>query len=157
MSFGVLYVHVRKLSLQQHRRRVLCCGLNSYASRRAHFLCRSDWYWHPELLLLVLLRLMVLPRSDGTTNFVHGFPFSCVSIGLLCNRRPVLGVIYNPFLDHLVRDLTDDVAFRVFDYNMKVLWHSWPRIVPDPREICAPQTPPFEARASPFALSGSRG
>ncbi|KAJ2921563.1 hypothetical protein H1R20_g15530, partial [Candolleomyces eurysporus] len=38
---------------------------------------------------------------DGTTNFVHGFPFACISIGLIYQRRPTLGVIYNPFLDHL--------------------------------------------------------
>ncbi|ETW79754.1 hypothetical protein HETIRDRAFT_63751 [Heterobasidion irregulare TC 32-1] len=38
---------------------------------------------------------------DGTTNFVHGFPFACISIGLIDQKRPVLGVIYNPFLDHL--------------------------------------------------------
>ncbi|CAK5264431.1 unnamed protein product [Mycena citricolor] len=38
---------------------------------------------------------------DGTTNFVHGFPFVCISLGLIYKRRPVLGVIYNPFLDHL--------------------------------------------------------
>lgn len=39
---------------------------------------------------------------DGTTNFVHGFPFVCISLGLIYKQRPVLGVIYNPFLDHLV-------------------------------------------------------
>ncbi|KAI0299922.1 inositol monophosphatase [Russula brevipes] len=38
---------------------------------------------------------------DGTTNFVHGFPYACISLGLLDQRTPVLGVIYNPFLDHL--------------------------------------------------------
>ncbi|KZP15664.1 inositol monophosphatase [Athelia psychrophila] len=38
---------------------------------------------------------------DGTTNFVHGFPFVCISLGLIYKQRPVLGVIYNPFLDHL--------------------------------------------------------
>ncbi|XP_006453950.1 hypothetical protein AGABI2DRAFT_196541 [Agaricus bisporus var. bisporus H97] len=38
---------------------------------------------------------------DGTTNFVHGFPFACISLGLIYKRRPVLGVIFNPFLDHL--------------------------------------------------------
>jgi myo-inositol-1(or 4)-monophosphatase len=32
---------------------------------------------------------------------VHGFPFACISLGLLDQRAPVLGVIYNPFLDHL--------------------------------------------------------
>ena len=35
---------------------------------------------------------------DGTTNFVHGFPFSCVSVGLTVNRVPVLGVVVNPIL-----------------------------------------------------------
>ena len=35
---------------------------------------------------------------DGTTNFVHGFPFSCVSVGLAVNRVPVLGVVVNPIL-----------------------------------------------------------
>ncbi|KAH9973334.1 inositol monophosphatase [Lactifluus volemus] len=38
---------------------------------------------------------------DGTTNFVHGFPNACISLGLIDKRVPVLGVIYNPFLDHL--------------------------------------------------------
>ncbi|MCF1193534.1 hypothetical protein LRR18_18260, partial [Mangrovimonas sp. AS39] len=38
---------------------------------------------------------------DGTTNFVHGFPHVCVSIGLIYEKSPVLGVIYNPFLDQL--------------------------------------------------------
>ena len=40
--------------------------------------------------------------SDGTTNFVHGFPFSCTSIGLIYEKRPVMGVIYNPHIDWLV-------------------------------------------------------
>ena len=37
----------------------------------------------------------------GTTNFVHGFPFVAISLGLIYKKRPVLGVIYNPFLDYL--------------------------------------------------------
>lgn len=36
---------------------------------------------------------------DGTTNFVHGFPFVCVSIGLAINKECVAGVIYNPIMD----------------------------------------------------------
>jgi len=35
---------------------------------------------------------------DGTKNFVHGFPFICISLGLIDHRVPILGVIYNPFL-----------------------------------------------------------
>ncbi|GAB5035767.1 inositol monophosphatase [Nannochloropsis oceanica] len=38
---------------------------------------------------------------DGTTNFIHGYPFVTVSIGLLIKKQPVVGVVYNPFLDEL--------------------------------------------------------
>jgi myo-inositol-1(or 4)-monophosphatase len=36
---------------------------------------------------------------DGTTNFVHGFPMFCISIGLAMGGEPVAGVIYIPTLD----------------------------------------------------------
>jgi myo-inositol-1(or 4)-monophosphatase len=35
---------------------------------------------------------------DGTTNFVHGHPFWCVSVGLLAGIDPVLGVVVAPSL-----------------------------------------------------------
>lgn len=35
---------------------------------------------------------------DGTTNFVHGHPFWCVSIGLVAHGEPVLGVVLAPAL-----------------------------------------------------------
>lgn len=33
---------------------------------------------------------------DGTTNFVHGHPFYCVSVGLFVGQEPVLGVVVAP-------------------------------------------------------------
>ncbi len=36
---------------------------------------------------------------DGTTNFIHGYPQVGVSVGLLEERRPVVGVVIAPFLD----------------------------------------------------------
>lgn len=33
---------------------------------------------------------------DGTTNFVHALPMFAISIGLLVNKRSVLGIIYIP-------------------------------------------------------------
>lgn len=33
---------------------------------------------------------------DGTTNFVHGHPFWCVSIGLAVDHEPILGVVVSP-------------------------------------------------------------
>ncbi|KIK62250.1 hypothetical protein GYMLUDRAFT_42196 [Collybiopsis luxurians FD-317 M1] len=38
---------------------------------------------------------------DGTTNFVHGFPWVCISLGLVYKKKPVLGVIFNPFMQLL--------------------------------------------------------
>ncbi|KAI0319944.1 inositol monophosphatase [Amylostereum chailletii] len=50
---------------------------------------------------------------DGTTNFVHGFPFACISLGLIDQKRPVLGVIYNPFLNHLYTGVHGQGAFLI--------------------------------------------
>ncbi len=35
---------------------------------------------------------------DGTTNFVHGFPMFCVSIGLAVGDEPLVGVVHIPTL-----------------------------------------------------------
>lgn len=41
--------------------------------------------------------LWAIDPLDGTTNYAHGYPVACVSIGLLINGVPEVGVIYNPF------------------------------------------------------------
>ncbi|PSR92162.1 inositol monophosphatase 2 [Coniella lustricola] len=41
----------------------------------------------------------IVDPIDGTTNFLHGFPHACISLGLAIDRVPAVGVIYNPFLD----------------------------------------------------------
>eukprot|EP00804_Cyclotella_cryptica_P030333 CCRYP_011876-RA/>CCRYP_011876-RA protein AED:0.22 eAED:0.22 QI:366/1/1/1/0.5/0.33/3/148/213 len=38
---------------------------------------------------------------DGTTNFVHNYPFVAVSIGFIHNSVPRVGVVYNPFTNCL--------------------------------------------------------
>lgn len=38
---------------------------------------------------------------DGTTNFVHQYPYVSISLGFACDREPVVGVIYNPFTGQL--------------------------------------------------------
>lgn len=38
---------------------------------------------------------------DGTTNFINGLPFFAVSVSLLHNYRPWLGVTYNPMSNEL--------------------------------------------------------
>lgn len=43
----------------------------------------------------------IVDPIDGTSNFVHGFPVVCVSIGLVVDKQPAVGVVYNPFHDEL--------------------------------------------------------
>ncbi len=45
--------------------------------------------------------LWIIDPIDGTTNFVHGFPFYSVSIALAKNGEVVLGVIYDPSRDEM--------------------------------------------------------
>ncbi|GAB4342225.1 MAG: inositol monophosphatase family protein [Desulfobulbaceae bacterium] len=46
-------------------------------------------------------RTWVIDPLDGTTNFAHSIPIFAVSIGLLEEKRPLLGVIYCPMQDEL--------------------------------------------------------
>ncbi|KAF2101924.1 inositol monophosphatase [Rhizodiscina lignyota] len=39
----------------------------------------------------------VVDPIDGTLNFCHGFPNAAVSLALTIRRKPVVGVVYNPF------------------------------------------------------------
>lgn len=43
----------------------------------------------------------IIDPIDGTTNFVKGFPFVCISIGFVYHGEPTIGVIYAPFLGYL--------------------------------------------------------
>ena len=43
----------------------------------------------------------IVDPIDGTTNFVHGFPFTCISIGVVVDKVAVIGVVYAPFMDTL--------------------------------------------------------
>ena len=45
--------------------------------------------------------LWIIDPLDGTTNFAHGYPAYCVSIGLEYDGRCVLGVIFDPTRDEL--------------------------------------------------------
>jgi len=38
---------------------------------------------------------------DGTTNFAHGYPFFCCSVGLAVDGVPVAGAVYDPLKDEL--------------------------------------------------------
>ncbi len=48
----------------------------------------SEYVWHVDPL-------------DGTTNFAHGFPAFCVSIGLVRQGEMIAGVVYDPLRKEL--------------------------------------------------------
>lgn len=48
---------------------------------------------------------------DGTTNFVHRFPFVCTSIALVIRKEIVVGVVYNPILKELFTAVKGKGAF----------------------------------------------
>ncbi|HEX5482292.1 MAG TPA: inositol monophosphatase family protein [Terriglobia bacterium] len=59
----------------------------------------SDYCWYVDPL-------------DGTTNFAHGFPVFCVSLGLALRDEVITGVIYDPTRDELYTAERGSGAFR---------------------------------------------
>lgn len=49
---------------------------------------QSDWRW-------------IIDPLDGTTNYAHGYPCFCVSIGLEHQGRMEVGVVYDPLRDEM--------------------------------------------------------
>lgn len=47
--------------------------------------------------------MWIVDPLDGTTNYTHQYPMVAVSIGLLYQNQPILGVIYNPILKELFK------------------------------------------------------
>lgn len=53
----------------------------------------------------------VIDPLDGTTNYIHGFPIFSISIALLKEKKPILGLIYAPYLNELYYAIKDKGAF----------------------------------------------
>lgn len=53
----------------------------------------------------------IVDPIDGTTNFFHGNPYMCVSLGLAVEKKPVVGVIYNPFTKQLYTGIKEKGSF----------------------------------------------
>ena len=58
----------------------------------------SRYEWHVDPL-------------DGTTNFAHGYPCFAVSIGLLEDGKPLLGIVFNPVADEMFSAVRGEGAF----------------------------------------------
>ncbi len=57
----------------------------------------------------------IVDPLDGTKEFIEGVPHFVVSIGLVKNGTPILGVLYNPVKDELIR--TDESGAVLFNDN----------------------------------------
>jgi myo-inositol-1(or 4)-monophosphatase len=53
----------------------------------------------------------ILDPIDGTTNFVHGFPFYAVSLALLREGELVIGIVHNPELGETYWAVRGEGAF----------------------------------------------
>jgi len=43
----------------------------------------------------------VIDPVDGTTNFVCGFPYTAVCIGIMHHKQPIIGIVNNPIMNEL--------------------------------------------------------
>ncbi|KAL3275379.1 hypothetical protein HHI36_020145 [Cryptolaemus montrouzieri] len=59
----------------------------------------------------------IIDPIDGTLNFVHTFPHSCISLALFIDKQPTIGIIYNPILEQLFTAQKGKGAF----YNGNVI------------------------------------
>ena len=55
-------------------------------------------------------RTWVIDPLDGTVNYANGIPYYCVSIGLVVDDRPAVGVIFDPARDDLYDAVADGPA-----------------------------------------------
>ena len=55
-------------------------------------------------------RTWVIDPLDGTVNYANGIPFYCVSIGLVVQDRPTVGVVLDPARDDLYSATVDGPA-----------------------------------------------
>ena len=55
-------------------------------------------------------RSWVIDPLDGTVNYANGIPYYCVSIGLVVDDRPSVGVVFDPARDDLYTATADGPA-----------------------------------------------
>ncbi len=66
----------------------------------------AEWRW-------------VVDPLDGTTNYAHGYPRFCVSIGVERRGERTVGVVYDPLLDELYHAVRGDGAY-LHDRRLRV-------------------------------------
>lgn len=60
---------------------------------------------------LVFKNSIIVDPIDGTTNFVNKVPHTCISVGVYKEKKPYIGIVYNPILDELYTAVVGEGAF----------------------------------------------
>ena len=55
----------------------------------------------PRATTAIARRMWVVDPLDGTVNYANGLPYFCVSIGLIEDGKPSVGVVFDPMRDDL--------------------------------------------------------
>ena len=54
---------------------------------------------------------IIVDPIDGTTNFVNKLPHTAISVGVYIDKKPYIGIVYNPILDELYTAVVGEGAF----------------------------------------------
>ena len=57
-------------------------------------------------------RVWIVDPLDGTVNYANGIPFFCVSIALVADGHPIVGVVYDPSRDETFAGAIDGPSLR---------------------------------------------
>lgn len=68
----------------------------------------------------------IIDPLDGTTNFIHGIPFFCISIALYENDKPLIGVIH---------EINQDEIFYAFEGSDQAFLNGKPIAVTDNKDF----------------------
>lgn len=61
----------------------------------------------------------IVDPIDGTTNFVHSYPYVSISLGLAIDLVPVVGIVYNPFTSTLYSGIRGHGSFKTIGNGRK--------------------------------------
>ena len=53
----------------------------------------------------------IVDPIDGTTNFIKDYHVSCISVGLLKDAKPFIGLVFNPYLDETFTAIKGEGAY----------------------------------------------
>lgn len=69
----------------------------SLSKKYPNFEFMGEESYVPGKTVLTDAPTFIVDPIDGTTNFIHFYPSSCISLGFTLNKIPHVGVVYNPF------------------------------------------------------------